>query len=573
MNSPAISTPTPIERMKVLINSSTPIVVMETVEEIRALALVRAACSELNLAVFEWTIADGLVRSGSGTPVTATNVQVRAEQTTIWSSKDGIAHTDTRVNTDPQGNSESARLARAVLSSLGSDAGAAPRTAMYNTADPVQALANLETMTIEAVFVLKDFHRHMDNPVVVRRLRDVGQKFSANRRTLVLTAPAIEMPPELVNLVEFLDLPLPDRNRLREIIRETYTRMAGTHTLKLQLDANGVDAMAGNLRGLTEEAAERAISQAVVGRLALSPDCVTDVLDAKKTLLKRSEMLEFVDSTDTMSSVGGLENLKHWLGQRRGSWDDNARQFGLDPPKGVIILGVQGCGKSLCARAVAGEWKLPLVKFDTAAVYDKFIGETEKRIQKVFKVAEGLAPCVLWIDELEKVFAGSGPDSASADAGVSSRLLASFLSWMQERKSAVFVAATCNNVTVLPPELIRKGRFDELFFVDLPSVDERKQVFSIQLTKRKRNPADYDLDRVAAAAKGFSGAEIESAVQTGLYAAFARKQELSNEGLLTALSSTVPLSVTRAEEIAELRNWAKDRAVWASVQEGQRENA
>src|SRR5713226_8382217 len=526
----------PLDRLKVLINSSTPIVVMETVEEVCAMSLVRTACSQLSLPVFEWTIADGLVRCGNDFAVAAP-----------------------------------------ALSAAGFGASLAPKTAagnatthnpaMYNTADPVQALANLETMTIEAVFVLKDFHRHMDSPVVVRRLRDVGQKFSTNRRTLVLTAPAIEMPPELVSLVEFLDLPLPDRERLREIIRETYTRLAGTHTLKLQLDADGVDAMAANLRGLTEEAAERAISQTVVGRLALSPECITDVLDAKKALLKRSEMLEFVDSTDNMANVGGLENLKHWLGQRRNSWDDQARQFGLDPPKGVIILGVQGCGKSLCARAVAGEWKLPLVKFDTAAVYDKFIGETEKRIQKVFKVAEGLAPCVLWIDELEKVFAGSGPDSALADAGVSSRLLASFLSWMQERKAAVFVAATCNNVTVLPPELIRKGRFDELFFVDLPSVDERKQVFSIQLTKRKRNPADYDLDRVAEAAKGFSGAEIESAVQTGLYAAFARKQELSNEDLLTALSSTVPLSVTRAEEIADLRAWAKDRAVWASAGE------
>jgi SpoVK/Ycf46/Vps4 family AAA+-type ATPase len=464
-----------------------------------------------------------------------------------------------------------------VLTSLTGDAAAATAAAktnaIYNSTDPVQALANLETMMIEAVFILKDFHRHMENPVVVRRLRDVGQKFSSNRRTLILTAPSMEMPPELTSLVEFLDLPLPDQPRLREIIRETYQRLSGTHTIKLQLDAAGVDAMAANLRGLTEEEADRAISQTLVVRLALSPDCVTDVLDAKKALLKRSEMLEFVDSTDTMASVGGLDNLKRWLQQRRGAWEDGALKFGLDPPKGVIILGVQGCGKSLCARAVAGEWKLPLVKFDTAAVYDKFIGETEKRIQKVFRVAEGLAPCVLWIDELEKVFAGSGPDSASADAGVSSRLLASFLSWMQERKPAVFVAATCNNVTVMPPELIRKGRFDELFFVDLPSTAERKQIFSIQLTKRKRNPAGYDLDQVAAAAQGFSGAEIESAVQTALYAAFARKQELSNEDLLTALSSTVPLSITRAEEIAQLRAWAKDRAVWASLPEAKREGA
>jgi AAA+ superfamily predicted ATPase len=523
----------PLDRLKILINSSTPIVVMETVEEVRALSLVHTACSDLSLAFFEWTIADGLVRSGTG----ATIPQPRAT----------------------------------IMGNAAASGTAGASTAIYNTADPVQALSNLEMMTIEAVFVLKDFHRHMDNPVVVRRLRDVGQKFSANRRTLVLTAPAIEMPPELVSLVEFLDLPLPDRDRLREIIRETYTRIAGTHTLKLQLDSNGVDAMAANLRGLTEEAAERAISQTVVGRQALSPDCVTDVLDAKQALLQRSEMLDFVDATDAMASVGGLENMKRWLEQRRGALDDGALKFGLEPPKGVIILGVQGCGKSLCARAVAGEWKLPLVKFDTAAVYDKFIGETEKRIQKVFRVAEGLAPCVLWIDELEKVFAGSGADSASADAGVSSRLLASFLSWMQDRKPAVFVAATCNNVTVLPPELIRKGRFDELFFVDLPSADERKQIFSIQLTKRKRKPADFDLERVAAAAQGFSGAEIESAVQTALYAAFGRKQELSNEDLLAALSSTVPLSVTRAEEIAELRAWALHRAVWASSPETKQE--
>src|SRR5712692_1917203 len=527
-----------LERLKVLINSSTPIVVMETVEEVRALTLVHAACSDLNMAVFEWTVAGGLVRSG--------------------------AHAPTLPAADLQMRIDAARHA--------ADPGAPEgKAAIYNTVDPVQALANLESLTLEAVFVLKDFHRHMDNPVVVRRLRDVGQKFSANRRTLILTAPSIQMPAELASLVEFLDLPLPDVERLRDLIRETYTRMAGTLTLKLQLDAPGVDAMAANLRGLTEEEAERAISQSLVARYALAPACITDVLEAKKALLKRSEMLEFVDASDNMASVGGLENLKNWLAQRRNSWEPQARQFGLDPPKGVIILGVQGCGKSLCARAVAGEWKLPLVKFDTAAVYDKYIGETEKRIQKVFKVAEGLAPCVLWIDELEKVFAGSGPDSASADAGVSSRLLASFLSWMQERKSPVFVAATCNNATVLPPELIRKGRFDELFFVDLPNTAERKQIFSIQLTKRKRNPTGYDLDRVAAAAKGFSGAEIESAVQTALYAAYSGKHELSTDDLLTALSSTVPLSTTRAEEIAELRAWAQHRAVWASLPESKAE--
>lgn len=562
-----------LDRLKVLINSSTPIVVMETVEEMRAIGMVRAACSELDMAVFEWSIADGLVRSGSGAPVAPATVQARVEKTTAWSSRDGVTHSDPKVFSSPSGNSEADRLVRSVLSSMGSNQAPAAHNAIYNTADPVQVLANLEAMTLEAVFVLKDFHRHLDNPVVVRRLRDVGQKFSSNRRTLILTSPSIEMPPELASLVEYLDLPLPDVARLRQIIEETFKRLSTTHTLAIKLEATGVDAMAANLRGLTEEEAERAVSQALVARYALTPESITDVLEAKKELLRHSGMLDFVDASDTMASVGGLENLKRWLAQRRGAWEDDARAFGLEPPRGMIILGVQGCGKSLCARAVAGEWKLPLVKFDTAAVYDKYIGETEKRIQKVFRVAEGLAPCVLWIDELEKVFAGSGANSASADAGVSSRLLASFLSWMQDRKAPVFVAATCNNVTVLPPELIRKGRFDELFFVDLPNQAERKQIFSIQLKKRKRNPQDFDLDRAATAAKGYSGAEIDAAVQTAMYAAYSEKKDVSTQGLLDALKATVPLSTTRAEEIEELRNWARDRAVPASAGDAKAEGA
>ena len=444
---------------------------------------------------------------------------------------------------------------------------------LYNSREPAQALSNLEAMSLEAAFVLKDFHRHMDDPVVVRRLRDVGQKFSANRRTVIITAPSITIPAELGSLVEFLELPLPDRQRLRQIIDEMTVRVGKTRTLKRTLDAPGLDAMANNLRGLTEEEAERAASQAIVTRYGITAETVTDVLQAKKEQLRHSGMLEFIDASENLASVGGLDNLKRWLAQRRGTWEDAAREFGLEPPRGAIILGVQGCGKSMCARAIAGEWKLPLVKFDTAAIFDKYIGETEKRIQKVFRVAEGLAPCVFWIDELEKIFAGSGADSASVDAGVSSRILAAFLSWMQDRKAPVFVAATCNNVTVLPPELIRKGRFDELFFVDLPNQAERKQIFAIHLAKRKRNPAEFDLDQVAAAARGYSGAEIEAAVQTALYAAFANKQTVTTAGLLDALKATVPLSVTRSEEIEELRAWASQRAVPASLADAKAEGA
>ncbi len=545
-----------LQRLKILLNSYASIVVIETVEEMRAVNLVREACSELNLAVFEWTIADGLVRSGSKVPVDASTAAREGD----FVVGDWAAFRHHR-GTGPNGNTEGEGSATATAPD--------PATqAIYNTRDPNQALANMAAMTVNGVFIMKDLHRHMDDPAIVRRLRDVAQKFSVNRRTVVITAPEVTMPRELASLVEYLDIPLPGSQRLREIIEETFNRMSRSLTIKRRLDDAGLNAMAENLRGLTEDEAERALSQVLVSRYELSAETVTEVLEKKRELLRRSGMLDSIDVTENMASLGGLENLKRWLAERRGSWQEEARDFGLEPPRGVIILGVQGCGKSLCARAIAGEWGLPLVKFDTAAIFDKYVGETEKRIQKVFSVAEGLAPCVLWIDELEKVFAGSAPDSASADAGVSSRLLASFLTWMQERKAPVFVAATCNNVGVLPPELIRKGRFDELFFVDLPNCAERRSILQIQLQRRKRNPADFDLQALVQKTQGCSGAEIEAAIQAALYRSFSEKQPMTTQTLLQALANSIPLSTTRSEEITELRNWARQRAVSASVPDG-----
>jgi ATP-dependent 26S proteasome regulatory subunit len=541
----------PLERLKVLINSSTPIVVMETVEEKRAVMLVRAAGAELNLPVFEWSIADGLTRSG-GVPVNAAAAASRI---------DPKAHS-------AAGNSESERLLSYVMSSMShADAPPSGNTGIVNTKEAAQVLAHLEKMTIEAVFILKDFHRHIEDAVVVRRLRDVAQRFCTQRQTVIITAPSISLPQELTSLVEYLELPLPDAGRLRAVVEVVHSRLAKTHTLKLQLDSDGVHAVAENLRGLTEEEAERAISQAILKHYSLCPEVVTDVLEAKKNLLRRSGMLEFIECSESLANIGGLENLKRWLQHRRGSWEESARSFGLEPPRGVIILGVQGCGKSMCARAIAGEWKLPLVRFDTSLVFDKFVGETEKRIKKLFQVAEELAPAVLWIDELEKVFAGSGADSSSSDAGVSSRLLGSFLSWMQDRRAPVFVAATSNNVTALPPELIRKGRFDELFFVDLPNSAERKAIFNLQLARHKLNPANFNIEQLAAAAKSYSGAEIDAAVQTAMYDAFSSKQPVTTESLLEALNSTIPLAATRAEEIQSLRAWSRHRAVPASAPE------
>lgn len=515
------------DRLKILIDSSTPIVVIETAEEVRAVRLVREAAAPLHLAVFEWSIATGLVRGGG--EVAAAGADLRSPGPT-----------------------------RATLPAADDHA------AIYNSREPAQALGTLEAMNLDAVFILKDFHRHLEDPVVVRRLRDVGQKFSSHRRTVVITAPSITIPPELTSLVEFLDLPLPDTTRLHQLVDEVFLRMSQNRALRRSLDSAGLDAAINNLRGLTEEEAERALAQALVTRQGLVPETVSDLLEAKKELLRHSGMLEFIEASEDMAAVGGLDQLKHWLAERRGSWEDAARQFGLAPAKGVIILGVQGCGKSLCARSIAGEWHLPLVKFDTAALFDKYIGETEKRMQKIFRVAEGLAPCVFWIDELEKIFAGSGPDSASVDAGVSSRILAEFLSWMQDRQAPVFVAATCNNVNALPPELIRKGRFDELFFVDLPNQNERKQIFAIQLSKRRRHPDEFDLDQIATAARGFSGAEIDAAVESALYGCYNEHRPLTTATVLDVLRQTVPLSTTRAEEIEAERVWARERAVPAS---------
>src|SRR5882724_8391819 len=309
-----------IDRLRVLLDSSTPIVVMETVEESRAVRLVRLACQGLNLASFEWTIASGLVRSGMAGSGMAAGASA---------GDFGIEH-----GLPPGGYSQDAYAAAQAQGNM-----------IYDTRDPAKVLGHMEGLTVEGAFILKDFHRHLEDPVVVRRLRDVGQKFQTNRRTLILTAPSIQIPPELASLVEYLELPLPDRARLRQIVEEMVVRISKTHTLGRKLDSAGIDAVVANLRGLTEEEAERAVSQALVTRYALCPETITDILD-------------FVDTSDSIAGIGGLDNLKNWLALRRGAWEEKARDFGLEPPKGVIILGVQGCGKSLCARAIAGEWQL-----------------------------------------------------------------------------------------------------------------------------------------------------------------------------------------------------------------------
>ena len=521
----------PKELLKVIIDSNTPMVLIETAEEIRALEVIRSAAGDLNMPVFEWSIADGLQR---------------------WGGTAGPTHPPPPIPT--------------ILGKEQYRDENIPQP-IYNTRDAAEMLAHLQTLTVEAVFVLKDLHRHVDSAVVVRRLRQVAQEFENDRRTVVITAPSFTLPPELQTYVQSMELPLPDKARLKGVIDEEFRRLSQKRKLQSKIDSASIDAAAANLCGLTEQEAERAVSQAIVSRYGLVPEIIQDVLDAKRDILKRSGTLEFIPTPKGMNNVAGLENLKSWLKRRRNACTPEAITAGLEPPKGVIILGVQGCGKSLSARCIAGEWQIPLVKFDAAAIFDKYIGETEKRLRQMFQIAEQLAPCVLWVDELEKIFAGSSPDSASSDAGTAARLLGAFLSWMQDRKGPVFVAATCNNVEVLPPELIRKGRFDEIFFVDLPTETERKGICDLHLKKRKLDPKNFDLAQLVAASAGYSGAEIEATVQSAMYAAFADKQPVKTETILSELKFTVPLSRARAEEVERLRAWARERAVPASAPE------
>jgi SpoVK/Ycf46/Vps4 family AAA+-type ATPase len=296
--------------------------------------------------------------------------------------------------------------------------------------------------------------------------------------------------------------------------------------------------------------------------MALTRSDCERIIELKKQVIEREGYLEFWPRTEGFSAVGGLRGLKAWLERRRSAFTDQARDFGLDPPKGLLLLGVQGCGKSLCAKAIAREWELPLLKLEPGRLYEKYIGESEKRLERALDLAVQLAPVVLWIDEFEKGFAAVS--QSESDAGLSKRIFGRLLAWLQDRPAPVFVVATCNDVLSLPPELMRKGRFDEIFFVDLPGPEDRSSIFAIHIHARRRDPAAFDLPCLAASSQGFSGAEIEQAIVSALYAAFASGSDLTTDLIVRELECTRPLSVVRAEEVASLRFWASSRTVLAN---------
>ena len=434
--------------------------------------------------------------------------------------------------------------------------------------DPLKAIELIGKLSEPSLVILKDFHSFFDDARVVRAVRELGQQLKRSFSTLVFVSPSLKIPVELEKEVCVLDVPLPNFADLHVLLREILQVVRASQRVKIELSTQDAERMLRAAQGLTLGEAENAFAKAMAADGRLDADAIGLVLDEKKQILRKSGLIEYIATDETLGSVGGLEHLKRWLDRRAEAFTVEARQFGLPEPKGLLLLGVQGCGKSLTAKAIASRWGLPLLRLDMGRIFAGFIGSSEENVRKAIRIAEGIAPAVLWIDEIEKGLSGTAGSGAS-DGGVSARVFGALLTWMQEKTAPVFIVATANRIVDLPPELLRKGRFDEIFFIDLPSKRERADIFAIHLQRRGRSLADFDLEELAQNAEGFSGAEIEQAVVAALYQAFETRDSLRQANVLTALAETRPLSTTMSEDIARLREWAQTRTRPASSDDPQ----
>jgi SpoVK/Ycf46/Vps4 family AAA+-type ATPase len=424
-------------------------------------------------------------------------------------------------------------------------------------ADPEQLLKHLKATPMPGIYVLLDFHPYLKEPVNVRLLKDIAQGYDRVARTVVLMSYEVTLPEELEQFAARLHLALPTSNeRLMIITRVTREWNTANPGKPINLGSAVIAKLVDNLNGLTASDAERLVRHAVFDHGAVTMDDISQMLAAKYELLNRAGTLSFEAATAKFADVGGMQNLRRWLSSRKPAFDGSAPT--LDPPKGVLLLGVQGCGKSLAARAAAGIFGVPLVRLDFGALYTKWQGEAEKNLRESLHSAEGLSPCVLWVDEIEKALA-----EGDGDSGVSRRVLGTFLTWLAEQRSHIFVVATANDISALPPELIRKGRFDEIFFVDLPSKTARAEIIAIHVRKRSLGLTPQDIVGLANRCENFSGAEIEQAIVAALYTAHASNQAVTAALIAHEMESTRPLAVVMAEKVAALRAWAGGRTVSA----------
>lgn len=485
---PAARPSSVLHDLKALVQSMQPVVAIETVEEERVDGLLQALAAELRLPLFTWTATQGLRRfDGQGT--------------------------------------------------------------VHGTADPKLLLRHLASLTVQGIFHLKDVTPHITDPVVVRAFREAAHACVRTRATIVVSGASIALPEELARETVPMRLQLPGREDLRDLVASVVTSLREQRGLRVTLEPDDLEPLLAALSGLTLNQARQAVTWAALRDGVLGGHDIPELLKRKSEAINDGGgLLELFTPGENTFELGGFARLKAWLDRARVGFGAEAAALGLPAPRGVLLVGVQGCGKSLAAKVIARVWQQPLLKLDAGRLYDKYIGETEKNLRKALDIAEALAPSVLWIDEIEKAFASGG----EADGGVSRRLLGSFLTWMQERQAQVFVAATANDISSLPPELLRKGRFDEIFFVGLPAPPERQAILRIHLGLRRQDAAAFDIEALTARTDGFSGAELEQIVVSGLYRALHQREPLTTALLLEEAAQVVPLSVSRRDEVDRL---------------------
>lgn len=505
---------TSVQHFQTLVTSFHPVVVIDTVEEERVQGLIGAACRDMQMVVFEWSIAQGLMRS----PDSPDN---------RWQNEYA-----------PPGSKRGQALPK--------------------TTEPLDMLRHIQDLNVKAIYWLKDFAPHLKDAVVARQFREVTEQFSHNRSTLVISGSDNDLPAEIAHDAVHFDIKLPEPEELYNAVSGVVRDLKGR--VKVDLTPEDIRALVSALQGMTLSQTRKVISYAALQDGRLDADDVKQVLERKARVIHEEGLLDYFPPETNLAELGGFEGLKRWLGYAKVGFTPQAKHYNLPAPKGILIVGIQGCGKSLAAKTIARQWNLPLLKLDAGRLYDKYIGESDKNFRRAVTMAETMAPCILWMDEIEK---SMGQTSGEADGGLSRRLFGYFLTWLQEKSQEIFVVATANDLSAIPPELLRKGRFDEIFFVDLPEADERHSILEIHLSRRCQGLDAFDLDELVTVTEGFSGAEIEQAVITAHYCALYEGRPANTDLLLAEIKRTVPLSVTRREDIQRLRAMARERFVAA----------
>ena len=425
--------------------------------------------------------------------------------------------------------------------------------------DPKTALEKIDQHTGDALFLLRDFHDIWGNTALKRKLRNLAQRFRYSRKSILVTTPLLKLPPELKDTAVVVEFPPPDAAELNTVLHD----LSATPGVQVQLTSLGHEKMVQAALGLTSAQAQRVFAKAIVRNGLLNETDIDLVMQEKKEIIRESQALEFYAATDSPADLGGCEVLKEWLRLRERAFGQEARDYGLPAPRGMALIGIPGTGKSLTAKMIGGLWHLPLLRLDVGCLYGSLVGESEQRTRQALQLAETVAPCILWIDEMEKAFASGG-----LDGGTSTRVFGTILTWMQEKTAPCFVVATANDISGLPPELLRRGRFDEIFFLDLPTLAERRDILSVHLRKRNRIVHDFDIGSLAHLCEGFVGAEIEQAIVDAMVVGFNQNREFNSDDIARSLSRQVPLSVSQRERIAALRAWLQEgRAQSASFRQ------